>query len=406
MPRLHLLSPAVRVDPYPYYAELRRSPPTQIDPGGLWAVSRYDDVVTVLREHLLFSSQGFRSAAVQPWLPDNPIVDSLIFFDPPRHTSIRALVTHAFSARVLPRVEPLARDVARRFAIAARDGVELDVCQELALTLPAGVLAVLLGFDGSQGPRFQAWADDLHSINAATTPEEQRRIVTSIDELRRYIQAVFEERRRRGRADLASDLLDAEIDGEHLTEAELIGFMFQLLVAGFETTGHLLAQAIRALAAHPELVGRLRAHPGSIPAFVDEVARHEPSVHGLMRLVLADTTIGGAAIPAGSIVLALLGSANRDETRFEEPDRFDMDRRRQPNLAFGHGIHFCLGAALARAEARIALEELLPRISAVRETAAPEWNRSLTVRGPVRLPVVFSPSAADDPRPGREHEAG
>lgn len=392
MKRLDLLSPDFRADPYPWYAELRRSPPTQVDPGGLWAVSRHEDVVAVLRDPSVFSSQGFRVAAIQPWLPTNPIVDSVIFLDPPRHTSIRSLVTHAFTTRVLPRVEPLARAVAVEFAERAQTGAEIDVCEEIGQTLPAAVIANLLGFDGMRSARFRAWTEDLHSISAATPPEDRSRIARSIEELTRSIDEVFEDRRRQRRADLASDLLDAEIEGERLTRDELVGFMFLLLVAGFETTGHLIAQAIRVLVGHPELIGRLRADLGSIPAFLEEVLRYEPSAHGLMRLVLTDTTVGGVAIPAGSVVVALIASANRDERRFEDPERFDMDRRQRPNLAFGHGIHFCLGAALARAEARIALEELLPRITAVHGTRAPEWNRSLTVRGPVRLPVVFEGS--------------
>lgn len=392
MDRLDLLSPEFRADPYPRYAELRRSPPTRVDPGGLWAVSRHDDVVAVLKDPSVFSSQGFRVAAIQPWLPTNPIVDSVIFLDPPRHTSIRSLVTHAFTTRVLPRVEPLARAVAVAFAERAQTGVEIDVCEEIGQALPAAVIANLLGFDGVMSARFRAWTDDLHSISAATPPGDRARIVNSIEELTRSVEGVFEDRRRQRRADLASDLLDVEIEGERLTRDELVGFMFLLLVAGFETTGHLIAQAIRVLVGHPELIGRLRADLGSIPAFLEEVLRYEPSAHGLMRLVLADTTVGGVAIPAGSVVVALLASANRDERRFEDPERFDMDRKQRSNLSFGHGIHFCLGAALARAEARIALEELLPRITAVRGTREPEWNRSLTVRGPVRLPVVFQAS--------------
>lgn len=391
MSHLDLLAPDFRADPYPYYAELRRSPPVCVDPGKLWAVSRYDDVVAILKNPAVFSSQGFRIAAIQPWIPSNPIVDSLVFLDPPRHTGIRSLVTHAFSARVLPRVEPIARAVAVEFARHAQTGVELDVCSEIGLKLPAAVIANLLGFDSEKSAKIREWADDIHSISVMTPVEDRARIARSIDELARYIEEVFEDRRRRRRPDLASDLLDAEIDGERLTRDELVGFMFLLLVAGYETTGHLIAQAIRMLIAHPELVDLLHANPDSIRDFIEEVGRYEPSVHGLMRLVVADADVGGVSIPAGSVIIALIGAANRDEARFEDPDRFDMNRKQRPSLSFGHGIHFCMGAALARAEVRIALEELLPRIAAVRGTQAPEWNRSLTVRGPVRLPVRFQP---------------
>ena len=393
MTRINLLSPEFRANPYPYYAMLRCSPPTSVDPGNLWAVSRYDDVLAVLKNPMVFSSQGFRVAAIQSWIPHNPIVDSMIFFDPPRHTSIRSLVTHAFTSRVLPRVEPLARNVAAEFAQRAQAGTQLDVCQELGLKLPAAVIANLLGFDSMHSAKIRSWTEDLHSISAITPVESRQRIAGSVAELAEYIKEVFDARRLVRRADLASDLLDAEIAGERLSEEELIGFMFLLLVAGFETTGHLIAQAIHILARYPALVGRLRTNPGQIPDFIEEVLRFEPGVHGLMRLVLRDTNLGGVSIPAGSVVVAMLASANRDETRLDHPEDFDMDRRQRPNLSFGNGIHFCLGAALARAEARIALEELVPRIRAVRTCAEPEWNHSLTVRGPVRLPVVFEPAS-------------
>lgn len=389
MDPLNLLAPEFRANPYPYYARLRRQGPTRVAPQGLWAVARYEDVVAVLKNPGTFSSQGFRAAAIQPWLPENPIVDSLIFLDPPRHGRIRSLVAHAFGARVLPRVEPLARRVAVEFAERARAGLTTDLCQDLALTLPAGVIAKLLGFDDSRTAQIRAWTDDLHSISAATPAADQPRIRRSILELSQYLAEIFASRRQQRQPDLASDMLAATIDGEQLTEAELIGFMFQLIVAGFETTGHLIAQAIRVLIEHPELLERLRADPSGIPGFIEEVLRYEPSAHGLMRLVRTDTEIGGVSISAGSTVLALIGAANRDEDHYEDPDRFDMDRRQKQSLAFGHGIHFCIGAALARLEACIALQELLPRVKAIGSAGDVEWNRSLTVRGPVRMPVRF-----------------
>lgn len=388
---LNLLSRECRANPHPTYAELRRLGPTRVDPGDLWAVARYDDVVAVLKNPAVFSSQGFRAAAIQPWIPKNPIVDSLVFLEPPRHTSVRALVTHAFSTRVLPRVEPLARKIAGEFAQRVKTGVQVDICEDLAMTLPAAVIANLLGFDLAEDkiPLIRAWADDLHSISAQTPAADQPRIKASINNLAQYISGVIESRRRQRQEDLTSDLLDATNEGGRLTDEELIGFMVQLLVAGFETTGHLISQAMRILIAYPKLLHRLRANIGSIPDFIDELLRYEPSVHGLMRLVVADTHVSGVAIPAGSVVLALVGAANRDETRYEDPERFDMDRKQRQNLAFGHGIHFCLGAALARAEVRSSLEEILPHIVAIQATGEIDWNCSLTVRGPVRMPIRF-----------------
>lgn len=390
MERLNLFAPHVRSNPYPFYAELRRSAPvTQVDPAGVWAVSRYDDIVSVLKNPAVFSSEGLRPLSVQPWIQRNPIGDSLIVMDPPRHTAVRGLITHAFSSRVIPRIEPLARSVCSSFAARVREEGEMDVCEALSATLPAAVIADLLGFDRSLTQKFQVWTEDLVAVNPATPPAAQPRILQTVADLERYIKDVLADRRRARQDDLVSDLIDVNIAGERLSDAELISFLFLLLVAGFETTTHLLTNSLRILADRPELIARMRSEPASIPSFIEEALRFEPSVHGTMRLVMSDTELGGVRLPAGSPVLTLLGSANRDESQFEEPDRFDMDRKQRANLAFGHGIHFCLGAALARAEARIALEELVPHIQGIHVTREPEWNLSMTVRGPTSCRVRF-----------------
>lgn len=393
MDRLSLFDPEVRKDPYPYYAALRRSAPiTQVEPGGLWAVSRYEDVMAILKEPTRFSSQGLRATTQQPWLDRNPMSDSLILMDPPQHTQIRGLVTGAFGSRVIPRIDPLARAVTRAFVARVRDGGEIDVCAALSSLLPAAVITNLLGIDSALHERIRVWTDDLVAVNPGTPPEAQARIRASIDELERYLLAVLADRRREKRDDLVSDLLAAEVDGQHLTQANLVSFLFLLVAAGYETTSHLVTNALRLLADRRELVARLRAEPAMIPAFIEEVLRFDPSVHATVRLALADSQIAGVEIPAGSPVLLLLGSATRDERYVEDPDHFDIDRRQRGSLPFGHGIHFCLGAALARAEARIALEELLPHVRGIRVTQEPTWNLSLTVRGPVTCKMEFEPA--------------
>ncbi|MFS8067912.1 MAG: cytochrome P450 [Byssovorax sp.] len=393
MDRLNIFAPHVRANPYPHYAELRRAAPVaQIEPGGLWAVSRYDDIVSILKTPSVFSSQGLRAMTVQPWLERNPTSDSVVVMDPPLHTKSRALVAHAFSARVIPRIEPLARAVCTAFAARAREGVEMDICDELSSTLPAAVIANLLGLDGGMVERFRVWSEDLVAINPGTPEAAQPRIRETITELDRYLNEVLAARRLARRDDLVSDLLDAQIDGERLGDEEIVSFLFLLLIAGFETTTHLLTNSLRVLADHPELVERLRAEPAAIPRFVEEVLRFDSPVQGTMRLTLADVDVSGVRIPAGAVVLLLLGSANRDERQFERPDQFDIDRTPRTNLSFGHGIHFCIGAALARIEARIALEELIPQIRGVRVTREPTWNLAMTVRGPLTCRLKFLPA--------------
>jgi len=392
MERLNLLAPDVRSNPYPHYAELRkRAPVCQVDPGGIWAVSRYDDIVAVLKNPSLFSSHALRAMAIQPWIDHNPLGDSLPMLDPPRHTSNRTLVNTAFSTQVIPRIEPLARRVASDFAASVNGAGEIDICNTLSADLPAAIIADLLGLDPSLTPNFQRWSEDLVAITPATPPEAQPRILQSVASLERYIKEVLADRREKRRDDLVSDLLDAEVDGQRLSESELVSFLFVLLVAGFETTSHLISNSLRILADRPELMAKMRADRASIPSFVEEVLRYDPPVHATLRVALAEAEVGGVKLPPGAIITILLASANRDPSRFPDPDTFDMNRKQKTGLAFGHGIHFCIGAALARAEARIALEELVPLVGSIHVTQEPAWNYAMTVRGPTSCRMEFFP---------------
>lgn len=387
------MAPEVRADPYPTYSKLRtQAPVCQVDPGGFWAVSRYADVIYVLKNPQLFSSRGGKELAIQPWLEKNPIAGSLILMDPPEHTATRALVTHAFGTRVLPRVEPLARVVCAEFAVRAPNLGVVNICDEISTVLPGNVIADLLGLDDASVHKLRIWTEDLVSVNPGTRIEHQTRIIQTVHELEAHVRQMLEDRKNLPRDDLATQLLEAEINGEKLSDDDVVSFFFLLVTAGFETTTHLVTQALRMLALHPQLVDRLRADPTSIAAFVEEVLRFEPPTHARLRLVTETTELAGVVLPEGSTVMPLLASANRDEHYFENADRFDMDRKQKASLAFGHGIHFCLGATLARLEARIVLEELLPRIRAVQLVGEMQWNESLTVRGPTKCDVQFVPA--------------
>jgi cytochrome P450 len=312
--------------------------------------------------------------------------------DPPEHTATRALVTHAFGTRVLPRVEPLARHVSAEFAQRIPGAGIFDICQEIATILPGNVIANLLGLDDASIDKLRTWTEDLVSVNPGTPSEAQPRIIQTVHELEIHIRQMLEDRKQQSRDDLASQLLDAEVNGQRLTDDEVISFFFLLVTAGFETTTHLITNALRILVDRPELIGRLQSDIASIPNFVEEVLRFDPSVHARMRIATADTELAGVHLPAGALVMPLLASANRDERHFENPDEFDMDRKQKTSLAFGHGIHFCLGATLARLETRIVLEELLPRIRSIRLVGDIQWNASLTVRGPTKCEMEILPA--------------
>jgi cytochrome P450 len=394
--RLNLFAPEFRSNPYPFFAELRRQPTLgQVDPLGFWAVSRYADVLYVLKNPQLFSSTGHRAPSEPEWLGrSNPIADSMVMLDPPKHTRLRALVNRAFGPTALSRLEPRIRTYAQQAANEVPLGRPVDFIESFALRVPAGVIGELLGLDASMHKRFKRWADDIN--NTSSTPpdahEWHAQIRGTYTEMEQYLKGVIAERRRSPREDMVSDLLAARIEGEALTDAELVGFLFLLLVAGLETTVHLLGHSALVLADHPEVFARLRKDRSLIPQFIEEVLRYEPVAQTLLRLTTAETELGGVRLPAGSHVMLLLGSACRDEAQFPNSERFDLDRGGQQNMPFGHGIHFCLGAPLARLEARLALDALLDRCGGLSRDAAPvQWHSSIVVRGPTVLPLTVLP---------------
>jgi cytochrome P450 len=389
-PRLNLLAPEVRANPYPHYARLRRTAPVcQVDPGGFWAVTRYEDVTTVLKNPQLFSSEGMRRATCPPWLEDAPFAYTMIVQDPPEHLRLRTLVNRAFTTASLSRLEPWVRRLAETLAARLPTGQTVDFMESFSRPLAASVIGELLGLDTSLIPRLRRWADDLTSTSSVGPGDTRRmeEIRATVREARGYVSEVLAHRRRAPGDDMVSDLLAARVDGEALTHEELVGFLLMLLIAGMETTIHLLNHSVLLLMEHPEVLARVRAEMSLVPRLVEEVLRYEPPVHGIMRVSRQETELSGVRVPAGSWVLVLLGSANRDEERFPEAERFDIDRQGAHHLPFGHGVHFCLGAPVARLEARVGLEAFLSRFSRMLPRGPVTWNHSLSVRGPRALPV-------------------
>lgn len=389
--RVNLLVPEVRANPYPTYAELRRnSPVCQVDPQGFWALTRYEDVVAAFKSPQVFSSRGMRVATNPAWLGGNPFSDSMIGMDPPDHTRLRMIVNRAFGPTGLSRLEPRVRAFAQGIVERLPAGKPVDFVEHFSLPLPASVIGELIGLEPSLHARFKRWADDLTTITG-TRPDDttrQEEIRQTVREAKQYMAEVIASRRREPREDMVTELLDVRVDGQALTDDELMSFQFLLLVGGLETTIHLLNHSVRILMERPEVLARLRADRSLIPRFIEEVLRFEPPLHGIVRITTQETQVAGVTIPAGARVLLLLGSANHDEARFPRAGEFDLEREGVNNLPFGHGVHFCLGAPLARLEGRIALESLLTRFRAFSPAGPVAWNQSLTVRGPTVLPVV------------------
>ncbi|WNG14402.1 cytochrome P450 [Cystobacter fuscus] len=392
--RVNILAPEFRADPHPRYAELRRDTPVvQVEPAGFWAISRYEDVAFVIKNPQLFSSQGFKAAWQPEWVGYNPLANSMLVLDGAGHSRLRALVSRAFNSSAISRLEVRIRKLANRLVDELAEKGEADAISSFAMPLPAFVIGELLGLDASLHHRFKDWSDDITSVTPVPHgPEHAQRTLTAIADATRYISEVIEVRRRSPADDLVSDLIRAEVDGQSLTDREIVDFLVLLLIAGLETTVHLLGHSLLFLAERPEEQARLRAQPSLVPGFVEEMLRYEAPVQALLRVATSDVTLSGVRIPQGDVVLALLASANRDERHYTEPDRFDVHRG-QPGLSFGYGVHYCIGAQLARMEARCGLEALLSRFSGFTRTSTElSWGQAITVRGPQRLPLRFIPA--------------
>ncbi|WP_224367923.1 cytochrome P450 [Hyalangium versicolor] len=363
----------------------------------LWAITRYEDCLTALKDTQRFSSEVY-GATIPSFLSDVPmghaiLGKSMVSMDPPAHTKLRSLVSRAFGGPSMSRIEARIRSLSEELATnVARKG-EVEFISEFALPLPAFVIGDLLGLDRSLHTHFKRWMDDVISaMSGVHTPETVGGIRESFREMERYMSEVLEARRREPRDDMVSELIRAEVDGKALNDQELLAFCGLLLLAGLETTVHLLGNTMITLSSRPEVFQRVRAQPARIPQLIEEVLRFEPSVHGVFRRAQTDIALSGATIPKGAMVYLMLAAAGRDPHQFPEPDRFDIDREKSGGLTFGYGVHFCLGAALARMEARLGLEALFSKVSGLRTLDATqvEWNHALHVRGPVQLPLAFT----------------
>lgn len=384
----------LRANPYPSYAGLRRHQPVvQVDPGGFWAVSRYDDVAYVLRHPQRFTSHGFQVAWQPAWLGYSPMAQSMLALDGEAHQRLRTLAARVFNGTAMRRLESRIRGLSAHLADGLAAQGEADFISTFAMPLPTTVIGGLMGLDASLHGRFKGWADDLASI----TPEplndaHATRVRTTVEEMTRYLSEVIAKRRREPAEDLVTDLVRAEVQGQPLSDREVIDFLVLVMVAGLETTVHLLGNALLFLSENPDELARLRAEPLLIPRFIEELLRYESPVQCLLRFTTAETQLSGVTIPRDAVVMAVIGAANRDERRYSEPERFDLHRE-QPSLAFGQGAHHCIGAMLARMEAHRGLEALLSRFQGfTRLSSEVPWNLSFAVRGPASLPLRFIPA--------------
>jgi cytochrome P450 len=389
----------LRVDPHPFYRRLREKDPFHRSrPADGWILTRYDDVAAVLADKTFSSDERnlrrwrrMQARMRRAGLPD-PYEEeraSMLRLDPPDHTRLRNLVNRAFTPRAVERLRPaVERYVDELLAPVGRcRGMELVA--DFAAPLPVSVIAELLGVPVADRERFRHWSDEAVRTLGDNSITDRRRANAAMIELGEYLGAIAEERRTDPREDLLSALVRAEVAGDRLSRAELLTTCVLLLVAGNETTTKLIGNAVLALLGHPEQLALLRAQPERVPGAVEELLRYDGPVQLTSRMVLDDRELAGRPLRRGQQLVLVLAAANRDPAQFEDPDRLDVTRKDVRHLAFGSGLHFCLGAQLARLEAALALEAIVTRFPGLRVAGAIEWGDNTVLRGPRSVPLAF-----------------
>lgn len=374
---------SVHADPYPVFEYLRDEAPAYYNAErDFWALSRYEDVYQAAIDTETFSSEG----RINLDDIESPGIPLMIEMDPPRHGELRDIVKRAFTPKRVADLEDQARALTRDLLATWPASGEIDFIDAFAGPLPIMVIAGLLGIESDRWVEFKDWSDGLVRRAPGQTTLSEENLMAGLLVSTFFLEEI-EKRRSAPTDDMLSALVDAN-QNHGLTDEELLGFCMLLLVAGHETTTTLLSNSLRALAAHPDQMRLLAGEPDRIPAGVEEILRYDSPIMSMARTIKTDAHLHGETIPAGDRLLLLFGSANRDERQFENPDTFDVTRKTGRHLSFGHATHHCLGAALARLEARVALEELLPRLSAVEiDESKIERNVHVNIRSISKLPI-------------------
>jgi cytochrome P450 len=385
--------PQVKANLYAHYAYLREHAPVYwVESLRAWAVSRYADVVYVLKNPQLFSSSAFFDQLLGEFNPV-PEIPWMITSDPPAHTRLRKLANKGFMPGMIRNLAPRVGAIATELIEGIRGKREFDFVRDFSAAFPVLVIAEMLGIEPERRVDFKRWADDIVSASnrATATEEDRRRIRRSVDDARAYFEATIARRRQAPGDDIISAFVRAEEENQALTPAEVLSLSILLLLGGSETTTNLLGGIIVTLLEQPDDLAKVRSDPSLIPQLVEEGLRFHSPVQALFRHTTQPVEVAGTTIPAKATVMPLLASANRDARKFPDPERFDLTRNADGHVALGHGVHFCLGAPLARLEAKVALEALLRHLPPLK-AGEPRvtWIDSFFVRGPKTLPLAFA----------------
>jgi len=389
--------PEFHANPYPFYHALREKDPVHQSPLGFWVLTRYDDVVTSLRDSR-YGRDGFApliEAVYGPETAEGNLPRSMLIRDPPDHTRLRSLVNKAFTPRVIEGMRARIQMIVERLLDKVQDARSMDVIDDLAYPLPVTVICEMLGVPLDDHEAIRGWSSDiarsLDAIGLLADPEIVARGVAARRNLTDYFRRLLPERRKHPQADLLSLLIAVEEQGDKLNEGELLAMCLLLFIAGHETTVNLIGNGTLALLEHPDQMAKLRDDPVLIASAIEELLRYDSPVQWTARITNSDVEIGDRTVPSGSMVIAVIGAANRDPRHFQDPDRLDIVRADNRHVSFGFGIHFCLGAPLARVEGQIALGMLLRRMPdlALQAGATTDRRKSSALRGLQTLRATF-----------------
>ena len=383
-----LVSPEFVADPYPVLHRLRKEAPVYwSDSIGGWILTRYDDILVTFKDTAHYSNENRLGQAVNYLPPEKRAgyklfenhyaTKGLLHSDPPDHTRLRALVVKEFTAAVVEQMRPRIQEIVDGLLDIAMAKGHMDVVPDLAEALPVGVIAEILGVPPPDRHLFKKWADDILSFQGVNKPSEAdlSRAQTGLAEIRPYLMSMIRERRARPRSDLMSKFVAVESEGQRLSEAELINTGVTLFTAGHETTLSLISNTLYTLLANPDQWNLLRWNPDLLKPALEEALRYESPVSRQPRKMKADAELGRQHLKEGEMVFQMLNAANRDPAWFHDPDKFDIQRVDNKHIAFGYGIHFCVGATLARTEGAIAVGTVIrrfPKLSLV--DSKPDWD--------------------------------
>jgi len=398
VPQADILTPQFKADPFPFFAQLRKEAPVWStvlpDKTRIWLLSRYQDVFALFSDvrfaKCRYNAMTPEQLRRQPWVPPmfRALERTMLDLDQPDHTRLRALVHKAFTPRIVEQMRARVQSIAEELLDAAVRRGEMDLIGDYALPLPMTVITEILGVASRDRERFHRWSKQIVSVNQFN---QNWRVIPAVWKFTRYLRSFFKVRRAEPQDDLISALIRAEEAGDKLSEDELLAMVFLLLVAGHETTVNLIGSGVLELLRHPEETEKLRHNPALITSAVEELLRFtSPVFLSTERYAREDVTLHGVTIPRGGMALGVIGSANRDEQIFSEPDALDLSREPNRHLSFGQGIHYCLGAPLARLEAQIAINTLLsqtPNLSLKKPSNSLRWRQSLILRGLEALPI-------------------